>query len=445
MEWLELCRKFISIDTTPSLGTSDLVELIAKVSKEEGLFCDIQVDESQPHQENIVIRPSAEMGENELLLEAHLDTREPGSFGLWEITDCNPFNATIMDQKIYGLGSCDAKLDFVCKWIALRDLVRSGYKGPTVLVGTFGEDHGRTGTLRLMRKRKIKASRAFVGAPTQLDLLHTGKGVADIEISLPFSREEIEYRRDHDLQESATTQSKIFSSRPGMATSPQRVENAIHKMFEYLSKLPESLVVMEMEGGISSGSIPNYAILEFDVVGSLKDSLLKRLEILLKSIQSIENDLIRFKDPIFAPPFPTLNIGMLRTYEDHIKLRGCCRLTPCVPQETYERWMEQLRIACTQIEGSFRLIDYKPPFATSLKSDFVRKSQEILSSLDLNPKCGSMSVNNEASIFSRFGVDCLVFGPGKHDLSDTPEEHVPLDQIQKAIEFYRLAIDRMGR
>lgn len=113
MNFIEVCRKMISFDSSPSHGTKELVHWLAQLCKERGLFVEIQ-DEvlGDKEQANIIIRPQNSRPALELLLQTHLDTPDPGPFGFWTQTGHNPFDAHIIDQKIYGLGAADVKLDF---------------------------------------------------------------------------------------------------------------------------------------------------------------------------------------------------------------------------------------------------------------------------------------------------------------------------------------------
>src|SRR5207244_4853031 len=73
-----------------------------------------------------------------LVLNTHLDTVPPGDAALWTECGGDPFTAAVRQDRIYGLGAADTKLDFVAKVVALAEIDtprRSVY-----LVGTFGEE-----------------------------------------------------------------------------------------------------------------------------------------------------------------------------------------------------------------------------------------------------------------------------------------------------------------
>lgn len=443
MNFIEMCRKFISIDSTTHQGSSELVKFIAEVCRSNShMVIEIQEDEPLGRDSNIIIRPTHSLPNKEIMYQTHLDTSDPGAFGLWNHTGSNPFNATLSEGRLFGLGACNAKLDFLCKWMAMEPYFDKKLSHPFVLVGTFGENQGRSGALRLMRKKRVRADRALIGEPTHLKLLNAGKGVGTVEILIPFSKEEIQFKKDHDDQEISMTRSKIFSGKPSPSYDTQHEDNAIRKMFDYLDQLPDGLIVMEMDGGVSPNSVPSYAILEFDIVGSMKETIGSKIKKIIKVIDEVERDFEKYSDLNFDPSISTLNFGMMRTHVDHIRLQGCFNFPPCITNDIYESWMQKLKKVCDHVGASFNIVDYKQPFLTSLDLNFTRGNQKILEEMHLDSNCKTTPNNNEAAIFSRFGIECLVFGPGEPIYAHTPEEHIHIEDLYKAIDFYKKSIQR---
>lgn len=445
MEFIEACRKFISIESSPSTGNWELVEFAAELCRLAGLYVDIQ-QESQNGilQANIIARPQEQIPKEEFMLETHLDTPDPGRFGLWTKTGANPFNASIYQDSIYGLGAADVKLDFLCKLEAIKSLAHLPLKTPFVLVGSFGEETGMQGALKLIRKKKVFAKRALIGEPTDLKLVHAGKGIAVVEFDIPFSQEEMDYREQHDASESSSTQSKIFVGKAAHSSHPELGDNAIRKMMDYFIKLPEGLMLMDMQGGVNYNSVPAHAVLEIDVVGSIQDAIGKKLIQIFKAIEHVEKEFKKYPDYKFDPKEPTLNIGMLRTYNEYIRISGCCRTPLNVTSKVFEEWMHIINTACSQVGAQFKLLDYKQAFQTNEKSEFVQICQSELRKMGLNETLASQALTNEANIFSRLGIECLVFGPGIGvGNSHEPNEFVKLDSLNQAIQFYKQIIERI--
>lgn len=444
-QFIEACRKFIEIDSTPSIGTLELAHFAAELCRTVGLHVELQ---NETHngldQANIIARPIKIRPDNEILLQTHLDTSDPGTYGLWTKTGANPFNASIYQDKLFGLGAANTKLDFLCKLRAVAELQERTWRLPYVLVGTFGEELGMPGAIKLIRKKKISAKMALVGEPTDLRLVHAGKGFAGVEIEIPFSEEEMEFRARHDLSDGITTQSRIFIGKAAHSSIPHLGESAILKMLDYLTKLPQGIAVMELEGGITYNTIPAHAVLEIDMAGGLKDTISQKIARIWKAIRDVEQSFQSYPDHAFHPPVPTLNIGMIRTYEDFIKISGCCRVPPTVSNEVYEEWMEVLRSACHDVGAVFRVTDYKQPFRTSLDAPLIKACQEELAALQLPTECGAQPVTNEANVFSRFGIECVVVGPGQGvGNSHAPNEQVSIKQLEDATRFYRGVLEKV--
>lgn len=445
MDFIEACRRFIAVDSSPNHGSHEMSSLAATFCREKGFDVEFQ-DEVQDglNQANVIARPPG-LGRPsaEFMLQTHLDTVDPGPFQMWTKNGQNPFDSVIMDGRIYGLGAADVKLDFLCKMEALSSFAGDKkWKLSPVLVGTFGEETGMMGALKVIRKNSVSAKMAMIGEPTDLRLVTAGKGFVNVEIRIPFSAQEILYRKEHDLRESTSTQSRIFRGKAAHSSVPHLGESAISKMLESLAQLPDGVVVMEIDGGQSKNTVPAHAFLEIEAA-SVSDPIAPKIRALHQAIKTLEIELQTHKDPEFVPDTPTLNIGLIRTEEDQVIMGGSCRLPPIITQTIYEKWMEDLRRSCAQFGAEFRVVDYKKPFRTPNNSILVKGCLDEMKAMGLNERPGTQASTNEASLFTRIGVDCVCFGPGARENNvHTPDEHVLLEDLKKATEFYRRAIER---
>jgi acetylornithine deacetylase/succinyl-diaminopimelate desuccinylase-like protein len=444
MNFLERCRKVISIDSTPSNGNLDLTEWLASYCESQGFYIEKQNDFLGDHQhQNIIIRTQSQKPPEEFLFQTHLDTVEPGAFGAWLQNGFNPFDATIVDGKIYGLGSADAKLDFICKLEALSFFKEiKKWKLPPVLVGTYGEKLGMPGIVKLIRQDKISAKKAFVGEPTQLQILTAGMGYMAVEISVPFTREEV-LRRREKIQESSNTQTKLFFGKVAHSSAPHLGDSAIKKMFDAILCLPDNAAIVEMHGGVHFNTTPIHSSLELEMNSEEESSITKRLKNIYTALFELEKTFINYQEEGFMPPYPTLNVGIVKTQLDQILIQGVCRIPPMITPEIYEAWFEDLKIIGEQNGVTFKVTDSKRPFRTHRESDLIQTSLKILKDLNMNVQCGSQSSTNEASVLSRWGVESVSFGPGKREGNiHTPQEHVEINQLEKSVEFYRHCIER---
>lgn len=445
MNFIEACRQFISIDSTPTHGNKELAKWAAAFCRQKGLHVEEQEEVvGDIPQVNVIARPQSERPGAEFLLQTHLDTVDPGPFSLWTETGANPFDAHIIDGKIHGLGAADVKLDFLCKLEALSSFGNNRqWRLPPVLVGTFGEESGMQGALKLIRKNKIAAKMALIGEPSNLQVINAAKGFASVEIRVPFSEQEMNYRQEHNLRESTSTQSKLFRGKAAHSSVPHLGESAIVKMLDAIVMLPDSVNIMEMDGGINFNTVPSHAFLEIDMVSTVESPISRKIANIYRAVKTLELEFLEHKDNEFHPSSPTLNIGLVRTNEDDIQLSGTCRIPPIITQEIYEGWMDRLRGVCEENGASFRVNDYKKPFRTEMNSILVKGCLDELRAMGLNDQPISQASTNEASIFSRVGIECVCFGPGKREGNvHTPQEHVALADLEKAVEFYKRIIER---
>ena len=423
----------------------DIVRFVSEVCLDSGLSVDIQEEIVEGRVcANVFVRPEKEKPPQEIMLQSHLDTGLPGEFSEWDKTGNNPFNPSIHGDLLYGLGASQAKLDFLCKLEAIR---QSGSqictKTPFVLVGTFGIESRMAGSMKLIRRKKVNATKAFIGQPTSLNLATAGPGTAVVEITIPFSKEEKDYHFKHDMMESSYTQSKMFYGKAAHFSQPHLGDNAIVKMLDYLDNLPEGIAIMEMDGGVNFNSVPSHSILEIDVVDGFKDSIISKLKKVKEAIKVFEKEFPKYPDEYFEPNHSTLNIGRVKTVQNHIKLSGTCRVTPSVKKDIYEEWIKQLRDSCEAVGASIIISDYKQPFETPTDSDFIKDSFELLKEVNSSSQLIKHETTTEASLFNRVGVDCVVFGPGQGAGNiHAPNEFVKIEELDKASEFYRKVLER---
>lgn len=477
MDFIEACRKFISIDSTPAQGNWQLAMFCKQFAESLGLSVDVQEESyGDLGQANIIIRPVLQdqnkiisRPANEFMLQTHLDTPDPGPYGLWQGTGHNPFDAHIIEQKIYGLGAADTKLDFLCKMMALSKFAtQKQWVLPPVLVGTYGGETRMIGAMKLIRKNKINPSMALVGEPTDLKIAIAGNGLAEVEFFIPFSDDEKDYRIQHNLKESTATQSRLFSGKGVHSSTPHLGDSAILKMLEYLQQLPEGIVIMEIDGGVSFNSVPSQGFLEIEPISGMSDPMSTKIISIFNVLKKIESEFSKYNDKDIIPPNPTLNIGIIRTYEDHVYMCGSCRLPPSVSNEHYESWMKIIKQECDRIGVQFRIADYKRPYRIDPETMLVRGClAEISSVLAANNNSDNatenpMSANsnstsftgsekhltthpstNEASLWSRLNIPTVSFGPGvREDNIHTPNEHVKIEDLKLAIQFYENIIQR---
>lgn len=450
MNYLEFCKKFIAADSSPTAGTKDSADVFIKESLHRGLFVKVFENyENGLEQFNVMVslRPIDEISNsvNFFILQGHLDTAEPGPFNLWQNNQANPYQAVVYNKNIYGLGTAHAKIDLLCKLEALASSKNNKFpKLEPIVLASFGHETGMKGIKKYIKEFKKRTCYALVGEASDLKILHTSQGFAKIEVVFDFTDNEQKLKREFLENDFITMKSKLFHGLPAHSSTPHLGESAIKKLFEYITQLPEDIFISEIEGGTSHNIIPSSAHIEFGLGHFIQNSLSSKLKFFYIELKKLEEQFRKFHDDRFQPPYTTINVGQINTNAERVILQGSCRLLPGEFEFEYENIFFNFKKSIEAIGGQLKITDMIKPFATSLQSRLIQELQVCLNDLNLDAAPSVQSTTNECSLLSRFGVECIAFGPGfrEHNVY-TSQEHVPVEHIDKAIEFYRLAIQRM--
>jgi acetylornithine deacetylase len=124
---------------------------------------------SYENRPNVVgVRRGSEGGRS-ILLNAHIDTVDPGDPAAWRE---DPLSGTIEGDLLYGRGSCDMKGGLVTHLLALDALSDLGLtlRGDVTVAATVGEENGGLGALSTLL-RGYRADAALITEPTRLALV----------------------------------------------------------------------------------------------------------------------------------------------------------------------------------------------------------------------------------------------------------------------------------
>ena len=192
IDLLSTARDLIAVDSRSSLSDRAVVDYLAPLCREAGLAVSMQQEvRAGVTQWNLLATRNGEAtspqtrgaacdGALRLLLATHLDTVPPGDEAAWTRTGGKPFELTREDGLLYGLGTADVKLDFLCKLAALERLRDVPLAGPVGLAGTYGEEVGRWGAKLLVRSLSPLPDAILVGEPTGLRPCTSHKGYLEI-------------------------------------------------------------------------------------------------------------------------------------------------------------------------------------------------------------------------------------------------------------------------
>ena len=114
-------------------------------------------------------------GSGGLVLSGHTDT-VPYDAGRWRQ---DPFKLTELNNRFYGLGSCDMKGFFALAIEAARGVAEnpSQLRQPLIILATADEETSMSGARALALSGRPKARRAVIGEPTSMRPVYLHKGM----------------------------------------------------------------------------------------------------------------------------------------------------------------------------------------------------------------------------------------------------------------------------
>ncbi len=419
-----------------------------------------------------------------LLLNTHIDTVSPGIRSHWTETNGNPFQMTIQQNKIYGLGTADVKLDFLCKLKACEKYKDRKLKMPIYLVGTAAEEIGMLGAKYLIKSKALNPKYVLVGEPSELAVMYAHKGYCVYNVSIQY----LQYEKD----------AKGFNTRMEMrcfgksshGSYPHLGDNAIVKMFNTIQKIKDAnfqFKISRIAGGDSVNKVPDLAAVEFYLPASSFDdfkrfyreklsvneytgaqdgqiqiqhgglgetgikffpnNLMEAIDQIRKNFASFSENIFKNKDTSFSPSESTMNLGKITFVDGRIDMFFDFRLLPEIDPAVFDEHIKtQIQNMNTNFPNLIMKVNRQrmnPSLNMDENSDLVRAAIEAQRAAGIDAGIGKKATSTEAAQYFAAGFDAIVFGPSKSaGNSHTPNEHALVDQLDKAVHFYDKMIER---
>src|SRR4051812_35221710 len=267
--FLEEARRMIRINSISANGNEEIANYVAALMQDRGLKTHLQhvthSNESiSKRQFNVVGVLGDPLSDRKirkgLLLNTHLDTVSSGITENWTETGADPFAATIKEGRIFGLGSADVKLDFLCKLHAVEKFREKKLKNPIYLVGTCGEEIGMFGVKYLIKSLSLNPRFVLVGEPSELKVVYAHKCLNLYRVSIGYQLVERDARGFNRRIDLHSFGKSAHGSYPHLGT------NAVLQAVDFLRETTESgfeLRFTKLEGGDTVNKVPDRASAEF--------------------------------------------------------------------------------------------------------------------------------------------------------------------------------------
>ncbi|HTO06641.1 MAG TPA: M20/M25/M40 family metallo-hydrolase [Myxococcota bacterium] len=428
--WAE---RFIATPSESRLGNAAIADAASELLAELGLDGEVESAHAGGATHFAVLCDAGAAGEDGVLLVTHLDTVPPGDAAAWTATGGDPFRPTREGDRLYGLGSADAKVDFVCKAVALA-AERESLVRPVRLVGTFGEEIGMLGARWLVETGLTKGStRALVGEPSQLAVVHAHKGYAVYEARVRLER--LDGARLWSAREEVRG-AAAHSSDPALG------KNAVLGALELLERT-QAPGIGALAGGGALNVVPDRCEIELavrDSSGARAAGPVWSAAPLLRFLtawRELQAGAARRSDSRFSPAHSVASLG-------RVALDGDCALFGCdvrpIPGDDAAALVAPLARA-----AELRAVRANPALATAADAPLVRELQAAQRAAGLAPRVETKATCTEAGLLAAAGLEAVVLGPGRSIGNvHKPNEHTSLAQLHQAVSLYRAALARLA-
>lgn len=487
---LEDAKKMIKINSVTTNGNEELANFVVNLLEDRGLKASMQqvthsVDTISKRQFNVIGIMGDSLVDKKtrkgLLLNTHLDTVSPGRAENWTETGGDPFAATIKEGRIYGLGTADVKIDFLCKLAAVAKFREKKLKMPIYLVGSCGEEMGMFGTKYLIKSGALNPKFVVIGEPSELKVVYAHKCLSIFKVSLGYQQVERDARGFNRRVDLHSMGKSAHSSYPHLGN------NAIHQALDFIRDAADNgfeIRFTQLDGGETINKVPDRAMLQFYLtshqfedfkryfrekvradgkerefraelgglgdtgVKFLPDALFPAIVELVQFFRSMAKKFESTVDDSYNPAFSTINFGQLKQKPGAVDMHFDFRL---LPDGALERAEKEIQDGVEAISARYPSLNVKavrermnPGLNMTMDHELIQVCRDALDAAGIPAEFMKKATSTEAAQFFQAGYESIVFGPGlSMGNSHSPNEYNLIDQIEKATLFYTKLIERV--
>ena len=379
----DMIRTLIAFDTTSRESNLALIEWVQRYLESHGAECTLTFDDEK-RKANLFATLRARDGnatEGGVVLSGHTDV-VPVDGQPW---DTNPFEATLIGDKVYGRGVTDMKSFSATGLAFVPEFVRRGLARPLHFALSYDEEIGCIGVHRLIDdivKRGIRPLGCIVGEPTGMELVVAHKGKKGWRCRV----------RGHEAHSSLT---------------PLGV-NAVQIACEIVTYLTNVARAFRDHGTHDNAYDVPYTTVHTGIIRGGT-----ALNIVPRDCQ--------FDFEIRHLPFddPDELIAEVKGYA--------------------QRFLPEMRKVAPDAYIEFDDLSTLPGFDTHGESDIAKLGEACNGTRDHR----KVSFGTEASLFHNATIPAIICGPGHIAQAHQPNEWVAVDQLVRCEAFMRSLADRV--
>lgn len=369
VSWLE---KLIAFDTTSTKSNLALIETIADYLDKLGFALRLTKSPHEP-KANLLASLLVADADSGMVLSGHTDT-VPVVDQHW---DTNPYQAKVIDDKVFGRGACDMK-GFLAVLLAIApQLTKSSLKQSLHFAFSFNEEIGCDGAPLLIQDMQtlgMRATACIVGEPTNMQPVIAHKGIQSFQC-------DFHGKAAHSSLTSAGCNAIYYASDFVQYIRDYAQQLQLQKLDNDFDIPYTTMSLNQIQGGSANNVIPGHCEVNFEFRNLPQDDP-----------QVIENNIRKF-------------IGQ--------------QLIPKIQKEHGEANIHLQKLASI------------PAFSTLENNAFYRQVQQILGVTEIH----KVGFATEAGLFQQAGLATIVCGPGSIKQAHGANEYVTIEQLELCEKF----------
>ncbi len=378
---LEMIEQLIALPSVSStqaeIDTSNqpVINCLANWLNDLGFQTEIVANSDSPNSNNPKVNLIASIGKGDdgLVLSGHTDTVNFDQTG-W---NTDPYKATQIDEKIFGLGTADMKSFLAIAIEAAKEFTNEDLKQRLTIIATADEESTMQGAKTLAQTLETKGQKlgkyCIIGEPTDLTPIHQHKGVMMEAIKI---HGQAGHSSDPSLGNNALEGMRVV-----LNELEQFKQELANKYINHDFVVPIPTLNL---GHIHGGDNPNRICGDCELHIDLR-------------------------------PLPGMQIDTLR-------------------EELYERVTKITEPLGLRVEFE-ALFDGVPAFETDENSKIIQLTKQLS-----NKKPTTVAFGTEGPYFNAMGMETVVLGPGSIDQAHQQNEFLSLDSIKPTIDLLQNVI-----
>ena len=183
MKSLRYAKRLIGFDSTSSKTNRMIAKYLEMKLTKHGFVVEKleYIDSKKVRKVNLIAKKGG--GQGGLAYFCHNDVVPAKK---WFTKKFSPFEPVVSQERLYGRGSCDMKGSIACMLSAAQQFAWDDLKHPFYFVCTADEEVGYVGAKQIVEESKYYRemvagqTKAVIGEPTQLEVVHAHKGSLEI-------------------------------------------------------------------------------------------------------------------------------------------------------------------------------------------------------------------------------------------------------------------------